>query len=56
MPAAHKTGHSDVLIVRSMHLLPKRGDKPQWQPTQDYWAEKDELPAIDFDDGALVYE
>jgi cation diffusion facilitator CzcD-associated flavoprotein CzcO len=43
-------------LMRGMHLLPKRGDKPQWQHTQDYWAEKDALPAIDLDDGALVYE
>ena len=33
-----------------MHLLPKRGDKPEWQHSQDYWAEKDEIPAIDLDD------
>ncbi len=43
-------------LMRSMHLLPKRGDKPEWQHSQDYWTEKDQLPAIDFDDGALVYE
>ena len=43
-------------IMRGMHLLPKRGDKPEWQHSQDYWAEKDELPAIDLDDGAFVYE
>ncbi len=42
-------------IMRGMHLLPKRGDKPEWQHSQDYWAEKDELPAIDLDDGAFVY-
>jgi cation diffusion facilitator CzcD-associated flavoprotein CzcO len=42
-------------IMRGMHLLPKRGDKPQWQHTQDYWAEKDEFPAIDLDDGTFVY-
>ncbi len=42
-------------IMRGMHLLPKRGDKPEWQHTQDYWAEKDELPAINLDDGAFVY-
>jgi cation diffusion facilitator CzcD-associated flavoprotein CzcO len=34
-------------LLRSMHLLPKRGDKPEWQHTQDYWREKDEFPAID---------
>jgi cation diffusion facilitator CzcD-associated flavoprotein CzcO len=43
-------------LMRSMHLLPKRGDKPEWQHTQDYWTEKDELPAADLDDGCLVYE
>lgn len=42
-------------IMRGMHLLPKRGDKPEWQHTQDYWAEKDALPAIDLDDAAFVY-
>ena len=36
-------------LMRGMHLLPKRGDKPEWQHTQDYWAEKDEFPAIDLD-------
>ena len=25
-------------LMRGMHLLPKRGDKPEWQHTQDYWA------------------
>jgi hypothetical protein len=39
-----------------MDLLPKRGDKPEWQHTQDYWWEKDALPAVDLDDGCLRYE
>jgi cation diffusion facilitator CzcD-associated flavoprotein CzcO len=42
-------------MMRGMHLLPKRGDKPEWQHTQDYWTEKDVLPAIDLDEAALVY-
>jgi cation diffusion facilitator CzcD-associated flavoprotein CzcO len=42
-------------MMRGMHLLPRRGDKPEWAHTQDYWAEKDELPAIDLDDPAFVY-
>ena len=29
-------------LMRGMHLLPKRGDKPEWQHTQDYWTEKDD--------------
>jgi hypothetical protein len=42
-------------VLRGMHLLPKRGDKPEWQHTQDYWSEKDQFPAIDLDDAAFVY-
>lgn len=34
-------------LMRSMHLLPRRGDKPEWQHSQDYWREKDEFPRID---------
>ncbi len=43
-------------MMRNMHLLPRRGDKPEWQHSQDYWAEKDEFPAIDLDDAAFVYD
>jgi len=42
-------------MMRGMHLLPKRGDKPEWQHNQDYWAEKDEFPTIDLKDKAFVY-
>jgi cation diffusion facilitator CzcD-associated flavoprotein CzcO len=42
-------------MLRGMHLLPKRGDKPEWAHTQDYWKEKDEIAAIDLDDAAFVY-
>jgi cation diffusion facilitator CzcD-associated flavoprotein CzcO len=42
-------------LMRGMHLMPKRGDKPEWQHNQDYWREKDEIPAIDLDGGEFVY-
>jgi cation diffusion facilitator CzcD-associated flavoprotein CzcO len=42
-------------MLRGMHLLPKRGDKPEWQHTQDYWSEKDEFPAADLDDPLFAY-
>ncbi len=42
-------------MMRGMHLLPKRGDKPEWQHNQDYWAEKDQFPEIDLGDAAFVY-
>ena len=43
-------------LLRSVDLLPRRGDKPEWQHTQDYWTEKDALPAADLDDGCLRFE
>ena len=42
-------------LMRGIHLLPKRGDKREWQHTQDYWAEKDEFPLIDLDGEEFVY-
>ncbi|MBS0472508.1 MAG: NAD(P)/FAD-dependent oxidoreductase [Proteobacteria bacterium] len=43
-------------LLRGMDLLPKRGDKPEWQHSQDYWREKDQLPAIDLDAAEFVYD
>ncbi len=42
-------------LTRGMHLLPKRGDKREWMHTQDYWREKDEIPATDLDDPLFRY-
>ena len=43
-------------LMRGLHMLPKAGDKPEWRHSQDYWREKDELPLIDLDDPAFVYQ
>ena len=42
-------------LKRSMHKLPRRGDKPEWQHTQDYWAEKTDFPLIDLEDPVFKY-
>ena len=42
-------------LMRAMHLLPKRGTKPEWQHSQDYWVEKQELPLIDLDGAEFRY-
>jgi len=42
-------------VLRGMHMLPRRGEKPEWQHTQDYWTEKDQFPAINLDDEAFLY-
>jgi cation diffusion facilitator CzcD-associated flavoprotein CzcO len=43
-------------LLREQHVLPRRGDKPEWQHLHDYWLEKDQLPAIDLTDPAFVYD
>ena len=42
-------------MMRNMHLLPKRGDKAEWQHSQEYWIEQRQFPEIDLDDKAFVY-
>ena len=42
-------------LLRAMDQLPKRGDKPEWAHTQDYWNEKNAIPAIDLDEAAFHY-
>ena len=43
-------------ILRGGHLMPKRGTKPEWQISQDYWAEKDHFKTVDYGDAAFVYQ
>jgi cation diffusion facilitator CzcD-associated flavoprotein CzcO len=56
MPWIDPENFNPGYLMRGMDLLPKRGSKPQWQHTQDYWTEKDVIPAIDLDDGTLAYQ
>lgn len=42
-------------VKRGMHLLPRAGDRPEWQHTQDYWRDKDEIPAIDLTGAEFLY-
>jgi hypothetical protein len=42
-------------LQRSMHLLPKRIDKPEWTPNRHYTLELAEFPNIDFGGPEFVY-
>jgi cation diffusion facilitator CzcD-associated flavoprotein CzcO len=42
-------------VKRGLHLLPKSGAKPEWQHSQDYWSDKDVIPAIDLTGPEFVY-
>jgi monooxygenase len=42
-------------LMRDLHKMPKRGDKPEWRHNQHYWKEREEFPAIDLDGAEFVY-
>lgn len=42
-------------MTRSMHLLPKQGDRPPWTFSQDYEEEKTTIPGASLTDGSLIY-
>ncbi len=43
-------------MMRSVHLMPKRLDKPAWQHSQDYSNDQKAFPAIDLDAPEFVYD
>ena len=43
-------------IMRKIHLMPRQGDKEPWVHRQDYFTEKNTIPAADLEDGTLIYE
>lgn len=55
MPWIEEENFNAGYIKRGLALLPRCGDKPEWAHTQNYWSERDEIPAIDLDDPAFVY-
>ena len=42
-------------LLRSLDRLPRSGDKPEWQHSQDYLYESKAIPAIDLDDPIFSY-
>ena len=43
------------LLLRSLDRLPRRGDTPEWQHSQDYFYESEAIPAIDLTDPVFAY-
>jgi cation diffusion facilitator CzcD-associated flavoprotein CzcO len=43
-------------LQRKMHIMPKQGDRQPWIFSQDYYREKDEIPAADLEDGTLIFK
>ncbi len=55
LPWADPENFNPGYLTRGLHLLPRRGDKPEWQHTQDHWADNRDFPRIDLRDPAFVY-
>jgi len=55
LPFVDPENFSAGYVLRGQHVLPRRGDKPEWQHLHDYWQEKDQLPAIDLRDPAFAW-
>lgn len=43
-------------LQRGLDQMPRRGDKPEWRHNQDYWAEKEAIPATDLTGAEFVYD
>jgi len=43
-------------LSRVMTKMPKSGDKPEWVHNQNYWYEKETIPAINLDGEEFLYE
>jgi len=43
-------------LLRALPLMPKRGDHAPWLFNTDYYVEREELPTLDLDEEALVYQ
>jgi cation diffusion facilitator CzcD-associated flavoprotein CzcO len=42
-------------VMRSLDIMPRQGDRDPWRMTQDYYHDKDALPAAALDDGSLIW-
>jgi monooxygenase len=43
-------------IQRGIGQMPRAGAKPEWRHNQDYWREREEIPAIDLTGSEFVYD
>ncbi|MEH6570543.1 MAG: NAD(P)/FAD-dependent oxidoreductase, partial [Halioglobus sp.] len=43
-------------MQRGKHLMPKQGSRDPWRFSADYYTEKDQLPFVDLNEEALVYD
>ncbi len=55
-PFVDPSQFSPGYLVRSSGKVPRSGSLPEWRYDLDFWAEREVLPSLGFDDGCLVFE
>ena len=56
LPWIEEDNFNPNYLMRDIDKLPQRGNKAEWRHNQDYWSERDEIPAIDLDGEEFVYD
>jgi hypothetical protein len=56
LPWIEQDNFNPNYLMRDIDRLPQRGTKPEWRHNQDYWSERNEIPATDLDGEEFVYD
>jgi hypothetical protein len=56
LPWIEEDNFNPNYLMRDIDKLPQRGNKAEWRHNQDYWSERDEIPAIDLDGEEFIYD
>ncbi len=56
LPWIEEDNFNPNYLMRDIDRLPQRGAKPEWRHNQDYWIEKDDIPATDLDGAEFLYD
>lgn len=54
-PWIEKDNFSAGYVHRRVHIMPKQGNRQPWVMTQDYFSDRETLPAAGFEDGTLRF-
>ncbi|MEQ8861670.1 MAG: NAD(P)/FAD-dependent oxidoreductase [Pseudomonadales bacterium] len=56
LPWIEQDNFNPNYLMRDLDRLPRRGAKSEWRHNQDYWREREEIPATDLDGAEFLYD
>jgi monooxygenase len=56
LPWIEQDNFNPGYLMRDLEKLPRRGANPIWRHDQNYWKEREEIPAIDLDAPEFLYD